>query len=487
MFFFSNKISEFIKKLLISMQCSELQTIPFPHFNATKWSKITEILKVFSSCQITTYSSFETHLLNLYNLSHESQCLAFKTLSMFFLKNPPIIKDFFTKTLPFIANLALEMPQLFPEPMFLLLQNQSREIQLNKRQVACFIVHMFFGTFSKIEENENTHDLVNFQFILENDYPITLQKLFFIFNYFSRLESNQIDFSLTVSYIRIMNKEKSFENWLGSEANLLEVKVFDEGGIDDFYENSIQVDFANKYIGGGSLYTGCVQEEIRFIISPECLPSMVMFESLKKNEAAYIIGAEQFSKYKGYAWDLEFAGDFHDKKPSVDSEKRMDVNILALDAIFFKGVGVKSEQYSEANLLRELNKAFIGFRGDEKLLKFDKHKKWIATGRWGCGAFNGISQLKFMIQWIAAAESGKNMMFYRKGDVVLYYAEEVVEALKGKRVGDVIRTIHRFSQNEEKDLFKFILKEYLNLEVMEGQHLAAKCGKFDTLTKILKN
>ena len=103
----------------------------------------------------------------------------------------------------------------------------------------------------------------------------------------------------------------------------------------------------------------------------------------------------------------------------------------------------------------------IGFQGDEKLLRFDKKKDWIATGRWGCGAFNGNSQLKFLIQWVAVSECGKNMMFYRKGDVILKDAEKVVGVLKGKSIGEVMEIIEKFAQNKEMDLFKFILKEDL--------------------------
>jgi len=35
------------------------------------------------------------------------------------------------------------------------------------------------------------------------------------------------------------------------------------------------VDFANKYLGGGVLNTGCVQEEIMFATSPELLVGLL--------------------------------------------------------------------------------------------------------------------------------------------------------------------------------------------------------------------
>lgn len=49
----------------------------------------------------------------------------------------------------------------------------------------------------------------------------------------------------------------------------------DKKDIEDFY-GEIKVDFANKYIGGGSLTFGSVQEEIMFIVHPELYVTMLL-------------------------------------------------------------------------------------------------------------------------------------------------------------------------------------------------------------------
>ena len=58
------------------------------------------------------------------------------------------------------------------------------------------------------------------------------------------------------------------------------------------------MDFANKYIGGGVLRYGCVQEEIRFLVCPELIVSRLFVEELDANEVLVITGPETFSKYK---------------------------------------------------------------------------------------------------------------------------------------------------------------------------------------------
>ena len=50
------------------------------------------------------------------------------------------------------------------------------------------------------------------------------------------------------------------------------------------------MDFANKYIGGGVLGEGSVQEEIRFVICPELIVSLLLTEVLDPNEAVVITG-----------------------------------------------------------------------------------------------------------------------------------------------------------------------------------------------------
>lgn len=71
-----------------------------------------------------------------------------------------------------------------------------------------------------------------------------------------------------------------------------------------------QVDFANSYLGGGVLNSGCVQEEIMFALRPELLVSCLFVERLGFDETLIIEGAEQYSVGSGYADDFCWAGDF---------------------------------------------------------------------------------------------------------------------------------------------------------------------------------
>lgn len=86
------------------------------------------------------------------------------------------------------------------------------------------------------------------------------------------------------------------------------------------------MDFANKYIGGGVLSHGCVQEEIRFVICPELLVSLLFTERMNTNEAVLIRGCERFSSYTGYGGTFKWLGEFVDITPRQFLSKRKCYN-----------------------------------------------------------------------------------------------------------------------------------------------------------------
>lgn len=180
---------------------------------------------------------------------------------------------------------------------------------------------------------------------------------------------------------------------------------------DDAPLGALQLDFANKVIGGGVLGRGAVQEEIRFAICPELIISRLFTQTLQSNEALLMKGAERFSNYNGYAQTFEWHSNHIDTTPR-DKLGRRKTEICAIDAMPFKSAPERLDQFCESAVLRELNKAIVGFRrspitssewglcrGEAPSPRGDL----IATGNWGCGAFGGHLQLKFLIQLMAAS------------------------------------------------------------------------------------
>ena len=80
-----------------------------------------------------------------------------------------------------------------------------------------------------------------------------------------------------------------------------------ESDIEQHY-GCLKTDFANKYIGGGALIHGSVQEEIMFAIHPEMYTSIPLCEVLTDNEALSYIGYKKYFRNLGYGFNVSIVG-----------------------------------------------------------------------------------------------------------------------------------------------------------------------------------
>ena len=86
-------------------------------------------------------------------------------------------------------------------------------------------------------------------------------------------------------YSKLNPRKADFETlWDREDSKLSRVQFDDDGLIDEEGAKYIEMDFANKYIGGGVLGHGLVQEEIRFIVAPELIVTLLLTEELSDDE-----------------------------------------------------------------------------------------------------------------------------------------------------------------------------------------------------------
>ena len=74
-------------------------------------------------------------------------------------------------------------------------------------------------------------------------------------------------------------------------------------------------------------------------------------------------GFEQFSKYTGYADSFQYDGNYEDPTPVDPASRHRRTQIVAIDALNFRA---RQEQYVKDNMVRELNKAFVGFKHENR-------------------------------------------------------------------------------------------------------------------------
>jgi len=235
---------------------------------------------------------------------------------------------------------------------------------------------------------------------------------------------------------------RDFPSWGDSKKSLSSVTFADYPMevIEDYVGQVLEVEFANKMIGGGILGSGSVQEEIRMAIAPEMIVARLFTAPLEDNEVLFIKGAKRFSRTSGYSDSLKFEEHY------IDMEMR---EVVAMDATKYRD---KSQQFERKEFEREINKAFCAFYSKSG----DTTK--IATGHWGCGAFGGDKELKAILQLLAASEAGRDIIYCMPGEDFQKQFKKTVDILDtaGATTGQVFRAVEEFDPDRGSSLFPWL-------------------------------
>lgn len=375
-------------------------------------------------------------------------------------------QNFFATTLPKMMKLVLDGPEILPE--IEVLTKGSSQVYLSQKQAGLLLACSFFSLFTLPKNYEQ-----KFWFLDDARFhaanmcslfccPASLSqssKAYAYLLYFDELLSRSND-ELSNHYIRLSRSLMSADNNLSRSSKPLTTVAFTKQLIEEQSDAS-QMIFANKRIGGGVLRKGCVQEEIRLVVCPELLTALVLCEEMGDTESVSCEGACQYVSYSGYSRTFTVNGKYYGEQcPSVQLKDvpngvMSSSSVVWMDATNFRNLkpGI---QFSKAYVDRELVKALACFSSVSQPL-FEVGP--VATGNWGCGAFCGDVKLKFLIQWCAAAESDRKVVY-----CLFDQAESLFTAVYHKlveeqwTVGKLYQKITQFDgQTNDKNIFQFLL------------------------------
>ena len=321
----------------------------------------------------------------------------------------------FLKVYPSLQRMVLNIENILPKQLPLLKQMDNfNKIELTRKQVALLFLLSFFGfKIPRISEKYANFDVSQIFFKKKN---VLLKFARCFINYLitigTWLSRRDPILKENIIYERefINRNDTRLENM--NLIKLCPVNFITEGSL--FEGNSSYcVDFANKQIGGGVLIGGCVQEEILFAVEPEAIIGMLFMEEMHECDGIGIFNVIKYSKYEGYRNSFEFKGNNVLNDFSSKIKKHRLIAIDASDRKDSKLNQVTNEIYQQY-INRDIYKALAGFN----LINRDwGYEKSLATGNWGCGIYEGIPELKFIEQWIAASYAGvERLDYYTFGD-----------------------------------------------------------------------
>ena len=230
----------------------------------------------------------------------------------------------FLKYYKYLQKLVFEIDSILPKQLpYLKTCQKNKKIILTRRAVALIFLLSFFNLINITNKNCN---FFNVSLVLKcvSHSQFEFGKCFI--NYLTQigrwLSNNDPILDETITYIR---DNIDINNYQDKE--LCEINIYEKGSLFEG-DASYCVDFANKYIGGGVLNQGCVQEEILFAVEPEAIVSLLFMEVMDKNDAIGIFNTIQYSKYKGYGSNFKFL----ENAITKDLSKIRRHKIIAIDA-----------------------------------------------------------------------------------------------------------------------------------------------------------
>jgi poly(ADP-ribose) glycohydrolase len=323
--------------------------------------------------------------------------------------------DFFSRTWPFLVELSLQLPILFPDSTLSILSDKTPILRMSRKQTACLVVHQFLCTLAAPTWQDGYQDF-HIWYGSEQPHAGAVDAyLTALFTYFGRLsgpaDTSPLNCDLedwSITFTLRTNSEAS--NHASKHLVSFQVQFLQEASTAPSLlglPNGAAVISANKFIGFGRTGT---QEEVQVGASPESCPAVLVTPPLRDGDVMVVTGAEAMVSIEGYGRTAR-CGEVL-PSPSLEDlesyrEQWSQRTMLFMDALELDLEGREQglPDLQPGNVGRELRKAYTAFRSSQDR-PHGKPFDIVYTGFWGCRTFGGNSSVKTMIQWCAASKAG---------------------------------------------------------------------------------
>lgn len=159
----------------------------------------------------------------------------------------------FEEIIPKLIDHALDLPNLIKAPIPLLKKGMNHSISMSQQQASCLLANAFFCTFPKRANRNSDFPEINFNRLYSSQGQAVINKIKCILRYFQKVLMTPHTDVLT--FQRRYIEPKSFPDWKHLHLKFSSIKwhVSCNGTIEEG-DRMLQVDFANRYLGGGRCY-----------------------------------------------------------------------------------------------------------------------------------------------------------------------------------------------------------------------------------------
>ncbi|XP_052121802.1 uncharacterized protein LOC113212013 isoform X1 [Frankliniella occidentalis] len=262
---------------------------------------------------------------------------------------------FLRQTAPAMVRRALALKDLKPPSgLHFSLQQQGDRVEYDRPFIASVLAHAFFSSYPK--RTPKTHPTLqdcNFSLFFRNlDQKCQKAKLRSIWRYFDEMELDTAPTDKIIISREVMTGREwlTIEDWLECGLPLCPLAVRHEGRLERAEPSALRVCFANSRLGGAALEDGSSQEAVQFTTCPELVAVLLRVEALEDNEALIVENLLQVARIA----DPRQRATFEPVSGSVL------LSVCCVDAENYRRLPLS--QFEEDNVLRELNKALLGFR-----------------------------------------------------------------------------------------------------------------------------
>jgi len=469
------------------------------------WNRVSAVLAP-AAFPVSGTSDLEELMLSVLPIDAQRQDIPTELESLLhvidYILNDAERKEFFERTLPWMRQTVVDCPTVHFPPgsaIPLLRQNESSIVRVTAEQAAALMCCAFFSLFpfrhrfasrqtqpsAEMQRYAGMLPNFNFGFLFGVGGVSNRHKIRCLIEYFmiraAEAARPVADSAPTFVVEVTRHVAAALPNFRECTLPISKsVTVQDNGAIEDC-TGWLEADFANKLLGGGVIGRGCVQEEIRFAINPEMFIARLVCEQLLPNEVVYMTGTRQYSLYKGYADSFTFAGrcppPTRTPVPVATSSPKpramVDVAIVAMDATNYNQWNLKPEhQFFPQWVARDVGKAAIAFSGSPLSAHPSVSNGPVVTGNWGCGAFGGDLELKFLQQLCAASAAGRPMIYYTFGKPELCEGIKAAHAMcveAGMRVCDLYSTLLAYCDERVVEVPSSVIPPDPSVEALQRQ------------------